>query len=310
MKIFKKLVFSFVALSSISLMLISCAGENDPSSGSISISVTDAPVDTAEKVVVEFSGVEIKPVGGEVIGFDFTDKCIPDPTLCQIDLLALTDGISAFLLDGEDVPSGDYSSMRFLVNAEKDVRDSYIVVGGKEFELRIPSGAQSGLKLNRGFAVPAGGAASFTIDFDLRKSVHNPVGLDGYLLRPTLRLVDNSEIGTLSGNVDSSFFAGGTCSGAVYVFFDGTVDAPDDEDGEGLGPDPITSAFVEADGVYSYKIGFLAEGDYLVAFTCDASADDPATDDDSLTVDFLSTAVVTVTSNSNVVHDFEATATP
>jgi hypothetical protein len=65
-------------------------------------------------------------------------------------------------------------------------------VGGVCHELTIPSEVKTGLKLNRGFVVPAGGSANFTIDFDLRKSVHLPMSGTDYLLRPTLRLADNA----------------------------------------------------------------------------------------------------------------------
>ena len=294
------------------MLLIGCGGSGGSSpTGSISISVTDAPVDTAENVVVEFSGVEIKPENGDSITFDFTERCTNDPESCQIDLMALTNGASELILSDETVASGQYNWLRLLVKAEQEVRDSYIVINGKEFELRIPSGAQSGLKINRGFIVPAGGEANFTIDFDLRKSVHDPVGPkdpNDYILRPTLRMVDNTTTGTLSGNVDRSFFASGSCTGAVYVFADGTLDAPDDEDGEGFGPDPITSALVEDDGVHGYNISFLSEGDYLVAFTCDAEADDPNADNDdpdNAPVNFLSKATVSITANSNTDYDFQ-----
>ena len=128
MKISKNALFHFIAVSGFSLLLSSCAGSDDSATGLLSIGVTDAPVDTAQKVVVEFDGIEIKPVDGEKISFDFTKECDPDPSLCQIDLLALTDGISTFLLDGETVPAGGYSWMRLLVNAEPDVRDSYILL--------------------------------------------------------------------------------------------------------------------------------------------------------------------------------------
>ncbi|MEN8106961.1 MAG: hypothetical protein ABFS22_03040 [Pseudomonadota bacterium] len=91
--------------------------------------------------------------------------------------------------------------------------------------------------------------------------------------------MDNSEVGTLSGTVHPGFLEGGDCSGAVYVFDAGTPDAPDDEDGEGGGPDPITTALVPDDGTHEYVVGFLAEDDYLIVFTCDALADDSAVHD-------------------------------
>jgi hypothetical protein len=302
MKISKITSLNMIAVAGMTLFLSAC-NSGGSSTGTLSLGITDAPVDAADKVVVDFSGVEIKPENGKSITFDFTDKCVIDPTLCQVDLLSLTNGISGSLLDGETVPSGKYSWMRLMVNAEPNVKDSYIVIGGNEFELRIPSGAETGLKLNNGFTVPAGGEASFTVDFNLRKSVHDPQGTTDYILRPTLRIVDNTKTGTLSGSVDPGFFTSGTCSGAVYVF-DGTVTAPDDEDGEGYGPDPITTALVANDGVYNYKVGFLSEGDYLIAFTCDAKADNPDVNDDAATVSFLSTARVTITANDTKVYNF------
>lgn len=303
MKYSKITPFGIIASIGLIVILTTCTGGGS-STGSLSVSVTDAPVDTADNVFVEFSGIEIKHANGEVITFDFSERCTSDPASCQIDLLSLTSGTSERILDGEIVPSGQYNWLRLMVKAEPNVKDSYVVINGQEFELRIPSGAQSGLKLNKGFVVPAGGEADFTIDFDLRKSVHDPVGTSDYILRPTLRIVDNTETGSLSGYVDPSFFSGGGCTGAVYVFFGGTLDAPDDEDGEGYGPDPITSALVADDGVHNYKVGFLSEGDYLIAFTCDAAADNPDVDDDIATVSFLSTATVTITANSNTVYNF------
>ncbi len=299
---------SFINLMSaagLTFLLAACGGGGGgASTGSLSLGLTDAPVDSADEVVVEFYGVELQPASGARITFDFTDRCALDPASCQIDLMTLTGGTSDLILDNETLPSGQYNWLRLMVNAKQNVRDSYIVVAGQEYELRIPSGDESGLKLNRGFVVPAGGMAEFTIDFDLRKSVHDPVGSSDYILRPTLRIVDNTEVGTLSGSIDPGYFASGNCGGAVYVFHDGTAGAPDDEDGTGGGPDPITSALVPDDGVYNYKVAFLSEGDYHIAFTCDAMADDPVVDDDSATVNFLSEATVTVIAGANTVYDF------
>jgi len=180
------------------------------------------------------------------------------------------------------------------------------MVDGKEHDLRIPSGDETGLKLNHSFVIAAGGESSFTIDFDLRKSVHM-TGNGEYKLRPTLRIVDHAEMGSLSGSIDPGLITGDCTTGAaVYVFSAGTAGAPDDEDGEEGGPDPVTSAVVDTSkGVYNYKVSFLSAGDYLVAFTCDADLDDAEVDDDIATVNFLSTATVSITVDNNTVHDFQ-----
>jgi hypothetical protein len=297
-------LIKYLSAAGLATLLVGCGGgDGSDSTGSLSLSVTDAPVDIADKVVVEFTGVELQHSDGDRILFDFTEPggpCVIDPTACQIDLLALTGGESEFLLKDEVVPSGKFSWARLLVKAELGEHDSYIEIGGMQYEMIIPSGAESGLILNRGFVVPAGGEADFTIDFDLRKSVNNPEGLtymdvDVYKLRPTLRTVDNAEVGVLMGSVDSGLITT-DCSGAVYVFKAGAT--PDDEDGDD--GDPITSGLLKDD--YSYKVPYLAEGDYVAAFTCDADIDEAGVEDAG--VGFSSEAPVTITAGQNTTQNF------
>lgn len=278
------------------LLALSGCSDDDPGTGKLSLGVTDAPVDNATAVVVQFTGVEIKPEDGSARSFDFDQPR-------QIDLLALTGTDSELLLDEVEVDSGRYNWVRLKVTAEADgVMDSYITLeDGSQHELRVPSGDETGLKLHNGFAVPNGGAAAFTVDFDLRKSVHEPMNAeDSYTLRPTLRIVDNARAGAIAGTVDNTWVVEG-CTPAVYVFAGSGV-TPDDVDG--TAPDTVTSARVELDtasGHYGYTAGFLAEGAYTVTFTCDAAADDPATDD---TLDFAGTQNATVVADQATTVNF------
>lgn len=301
-----------IAAFGLAMLLVACGGGDggdDASTGTLNLSITDASVDAAKAVVVEFTGVELQHSDGERIDYDFVDGN-GDPEPRQIDLLALTGGTTEILLEDVTLTSGDYSWIRLKVNAERDVIDSYIdLLDDSRHSLYVPSGANSGLKLNRGFNIPDGGMASFTIDFDLRKSVHDPSGSkDDFILRPTLRLVDGNTDGALSGTV-SGIEKDSACSdnvesiGAVYVF--DTADVIDDVDGV---DDPITSATVPNDGVYSYTVAFLPEGDYRIDFTCDADIDDNAKDADTDAtdgpVDFAGETVVTITAGKTTMHDF------
>ena len=309
MKRTRSTLINCIAATFTALMLTACGGGGggDSSTGTLDLAITDAPVDAAKAVVVEFTGVELQPAEGERIEYDFIDES-GDPDSREIDLLALTGGTSELLLDGVTLPAGDYNWIRLKVNAERGVIDSYIdLLDDSRHSLYVPSGSQSGLKLNRGFNVPVDGTASFTIDFDLRKSVHNPSNpADDYFLRPTLRLVDNNTDGALSGIV-SGIENDPDCNdnvdyiGAVYVFNDG--DVVDDVDGV---DDPVTSAMVPNDGNYAYTVAFLPEGDYTVAFTCDADIDDSTIDEDS--VDFVGEAVVTITAGKTTMQDFQIPA--
>lgn len=281
-------------------LLSACGGgsSSGSSTGTLNLSITDAPVDYADHVWVKFTGVEINAANGERVTITYD-------TPRQIDLLALTGGVAEVIVDNEVLPAGQVQWIRLLVNASEGgdpADDSHIVIDGVPYELRIPSGAERGLQLNRPITIPADGVATFTIDFDLRKSVHERSGMI-YNLRPTLRLIDNSTDGALSGTVSAAALtAAGCASGdraAVYVF-EGTA-VPDDVDG--TDPDPVSTALVDWEaGDTTYTVAFLNAGDYTAAFTCDAGLDNPIADDAA--VGFTGTAPVTVVAGQTTTRDF------
>lgn len=305
------------------ILLANCGGgstadkEELPVITKMTLAITDAPVDNAVAVNVRFTGVEIKPASGDSFSFDF-----PVETPKNIDLLALQGGGSEIMLNEVEIEPGEYSWIRLKVEAEKGEEDSYLqeIVDGPKISLWVPSGSQTGLKLNHSFVVAAGGSANFTIDFDLRKSITNPVGQDDYILKPSMRIVDNNEVGEISGTVASDLVNDGDCltntdgiiGSSVYVFnADTTTDpatdaTPDDYDGDDAdGADPVSSAMVEMDqsGAYNYTAAFLSAGSYTIAFTCDAAVD-VSDEDNSDVITFIGTTTVDVEANTTTIHDF------
>jgi len=309
--------------------LASCGGGGGSAStaqtGSLSLAITDAQIaglpDEA-KVWITFDGVELKPQDGPAIQFDFNPPEV-------IDLLSLTGNLSEPLLVDEEVPAGSYNWIRLKVQAARGQFDSWVDMNGdggvdpEDVSLFIPSGDQSGLKLNAAdskVVVAAGGQSDFTIDWDVRKSVfiNDPAGLPDYRLRPVIRIVNNLEVGSISGTVTTGLVEslsdqdGATC--AVYAFpgplsplddIDDGVDGTDAADG----PEPITSANLEpvvVDTVtteWIYTLGFLAVGDYTLGLTCDAELDLPDEDNDD-TVIFGDQAEAAVTPNTETIVDF------
>ena len=281
-------------------LLTGCGGGSGGSgssrTGDLTLRVTDAPVDSATAVVVEFTGVELRGASNQTFHFD-------SPR--QIDLLALTGGENEILLEGVRLPAGRYNQLRLLINAGEHASDSYIAFeDGTTHPLHIPSGAQTGLKLVNGFTVPAGGSADFTVDFDLRKSVTKPKGQNGvYFLRPTLRLVDSIEAGAVAGTVAMELATAAGCEPAVYVYT-GADAAVDDV---GSGSEPLSSAQVELEpgsGEYSYRVAYLEPGDYTAAFTCAAGHDDPEQDDEIV---FFGASNATVARGQTARVDFAIT---
>ncbi len=269
------------------------------SNGVLSLKITDAPVDNASRVVVEFTGIEIQSSSGGRTEFNYQ-------TPKHIDLLALHSGGSEVILDNAVLPSGDYQWIRLKVNAECDVLDSFIEINNVMHPIWVPSGNQSGLKLVRGFNLSADGVSDFTIDFDLRKSVKKPNGngncSDNYKLKPALRIVNNKVAGSIAGTVAPALITDPACTGGNVVYvYDGLNITPDDIDS--ITPDPVTSAMVKQNisGDHVYRASFLDPGDYTIAFTCQAEGDDPEVNDP---VAFKGTSGASVAAGQVTVHDF------
>lgn len=250
--------------------------ESEVSTGTMSMDVTDSPVDSAAKVVVQFDGVEIVGSGetqARLIAFD-------EPK--SVDLLSLQGSNSAELFINETLNAGTYEAIRLMITAEADGEmTSYIEYDdGNQAELVVPGGAESGLTLHGPFEVDAGGEHAFVVDFDLRKSVISTP--NDTFLRPALRIVDKATATHINGEVDADTMANEECAvgASVYVFA-----GSDAQVGElGSADEPLATANVQAaaEGEYGYEVGFLEPGDYTLALTCQADLDDPENPNDGI----------------------------
>jgi len=242
------------------------SSSSDGGDGNFSLGLTDAPIQDLTAVNIAVTGVELQPNSGDRLSFEFDETK-------NINLLDFQNGESVSLLEGEDVPAGDYKWMRLMLNEDNlTVAETDGSVG----DVFVPSGAQTGLKTN-GFTVAQGSNTDYTIDFDVSKSIvdpqsnNNPQNAD-YFLRPVLRLVNNLETGEISGEVDPTLMSDMNCGnklGSVYVFSGADATVGD------LGSDnePLITAKVVSDeetGNHRYTAAFLEEGEYTVSYTCDA----------------------------------------
>ncbi|MDH4047091.1 MAG: DUF4382 domain-containing protein [Gammaproteobacteria bacterium] len=276
----------------VTIVLAGCSGGSPGSesgSGLISLGVSDAPVQNARQVCVEFTEAEFKKSDSASQVFVF------DPP-AKVDLLSYQGMNAAPLLTNEKLEAGAYQWVRLAVDAAQGANGgagagmndtecvgdgSYIITeSGAVHGLYIPSSAQSGLKLNRGFTMPAGGSADFVAEFDLMKSVHAPKGLDpDYIMRPTIRLLDRAETGSIAGEVSALLATQTDCMPAVYLYNAGESPDDNEDDGELDSIDPIASTMVsmQNDGRYLYEIGPVLAGMYDLSFSCDP--DDPVADE-------------------------------
>ncbi|MEM1261314.1 MAG: DUF4382 domain-containing protein [Pseudomonadota bacterium] len=308
---------SLTVVAATTLLLAACGGGSSGSSapleanGSLTVQITDAPVDGVTAVTVEFTGLSVKPASGDPIDIDFA-------TPLAIDLATLTGENTADLITGESIPAGAYEWVRLNVNADCDaVIDSYVdTLAGGQVELSLTD--TTGLQISDSFTVNADQTTSLVIDWDLRRSLVAPSINACYQLLPTLRVVDRSGYGVIQGTVASALVEGALCTsdpnslaGNVVYVYEGANVTPDDIDGND--PDPVTTANVVLDinnTVYSYTAAFLEPGDYTVAFTCNGLDDrvlDPSMP--SLTVEddvrFSAPKNVTVTAGAITEMDMD-----
>jgi len=294
MNITKRTAYGVLAASAV--LLAGCGGSGSgetAATGLLSLSVSDGPVHEAVKVCISFDEIELKSGSETTIITPGQD----DPPW-KINLLDYQGTDSAPLLFDETVVAGDYQWIRLGVDAELggmggtgdddltsnqcDGDGSYIVMEeGGLHNLYIPSGAETGLKLVGGFTVPANGSANFTAEWDLGKSITAPPGLGpnapmepDVVMRPVIRLVNNVEVGTLTGTVHDDLANENVCDDPWVHVFDGTVTLNAD--------DSIATAMVDqqenGDGsmTWNYTVGFLLEGTYKAAFTCNGTDFEPA----------------------------------
>jgi len=278
-------------VSALAAALAACGGNGDGSlssgqTGTVSMGLTDAPTMDLSSVNVAFNAIRLKPVDGPWQEFSLEEVGI-------IDLLTLQGGVTEPLITDEEVPAGEYEEIRLIVDTEQSwvTRESE---GDARYTLGVPSGEQSGLKLKGNFIVAADTSQSFTIDFDVRKSIVNPQGqaLGDYMLKPVLRLVNNLEVGELTGEVDYATILQARsedperldCSpnydGAVYVY-EGEIDEPVDlnVEREGLNPLMVVPVTEQENGdFYEWTAAFLTEGTYTISYSC--QLDDNETDDE------------------------------
>lgn len=311
-KALHSVVFAFAASG-----LAACGGSSDDASGSgtLSMGLTDATADNVSEVRLTISQVAVKPVDGDPVRVDYANE----PLIID-NVLDLQGSHFAEIMGDTEVPAGDYSWVRlYLVGGAPDSRVT--TDAGEQYDLFVPGQQRSGnndrfIQLVSGFEVPVNGDVDFTLDLDLRRALTRPANADHYLLRPALRIVNNAKVGTIRGTVSDPLVNGESCTNdlaaedgnAVYLYEGSdaaTGDVYIDDQGEAVTADnPLTVANVTQNpdtGAWEYEIGFIPNGDYTIAFTCQ-SLDDGESADDS--IDFADTANIPVSQGSTTTQDF------
>ncbi|GIV60152.1 MAG: hypothetical protein KatS3mg043_1241 [Rhodothermaceae bacterium] len=152
--------------------------------GTLQLYLTDAPFpfDLVDSANVTITRVDLVPAG------DSSAIRTVSETTRTFNLLDLRGGVTALLAD-TTLEAGTYAQLRLIV------REAAVVLkDGRRFDLQVPSGAQTGIKvLLDGFVIGADSLSTLTLDFDVSESFvvqgnpDTPAGIHGFLFKPVVR---------------------------------------------------------------------------------------------------------------------------
>lgn len=188
----------FASFFAISLIYFSCSDSASPieGQGQIKIHMVDAPADY-DQINIVVNRVEVH----QAINDSTSGWFIINNTPATYNLLTLRNGASV-ILGFNSLDAGHYSQIRLILGS-----GSNIVVNGVTYPLDVPSGEQSGIKLNHEFNIEPGVIYELLLDFDAEHSIVL-TGNNQYKLKPVIRLVPMIISGTISGKINPPSAAG------------------------------------------------------------------------------------------------------
>jgi hypothetical protein len=240
-------------LFALSVLFIGCAEDAADrgldGTGRLTVRLTDAPFpyDLVAEANVTVFKIDARKVSGEGkeddANGDDDEGGNPFIILMEeeiaVNLLTLVNGVTQELADLE-VPAGNYDLVRIYVKGV-----NLVLKDGQTFDFKVPSGAQTGIKvfIEPSLNVVGGLSSDLLLDFDLSKSfvargnIDGP-GFNGFLFKPVIRASNTSTAGTLSGFT-------GTLVEEMETALEGTQVSV-------IAADTVyASAFSDADGKYA-----------------------------------------------------------
>lgn len=204
-------------LAGILVLATSCTqndSEGTGGKGTLSLLLTDAPFPSnlVENTLVTIDKIEIRSTTTATATTTEADDASQYTVLYEgegkvFDLLDLQNGITEELAN-VDLDAGSYDLIRMRVTkAEVVLKD-----GLATFDLKIPSGSTSGIKIKitPELLIESGVESTIVLDFDVSKSFivqgnpKTPAGIKGFLFKPTLRAMCQQFTGVIAGKVSEN----------------------------------------------------------------------------------------------------------
>ncbi|HSB92660.1 MAG TPA: DUF4382 domain-containing protein [Flavitalea sp.] len=182
----KVLVFLYLLVS---VTIISCSRDTEPSTARLQVRLTDDPADY-DKVNIDIRDVQINETGENDKGW----KSLAGVKPGVYNLLDLVNDKDTLLADAE-IPSGRIHQIRLVLGENNSIEWN-----GQTIPLQTPSAQQSGLKLNIQQDVTGGVLYTLLMDFDAGRSIVQS-GNESLILKPVIRTMLKAAGGSIRGVV-------------------------------------------------------------------------------------------------------------
>jgi hypothetical protein len=222
-----------LSFSAATMFISSCtdsASEPTAAQGQLRVTMVDAPAGY-DQVNIVVARVEVHKSGSDSSSGWF----IINNNAATYNLLTLRNGASV-ILGNSALDIGHYTQIRLILGT-----GSNVVVNGVAYSLDVPSGTQTGIKLNHEFDIQSNLVYDLMLDFNAEHSIIL-TGNGQYKLTPVIRLVPTVISGTISGIINPP-----NADAFVYVV--------NETDTIGTVQEPITGLF---------KLMAVIEGTYNV----------------------------------------------
>jgi hypothetical protein len=179
--------------------------------GNLSLLLTDAPFPSSlvDETIVTIDKIEIRSTTAATASSTTTDSeytVLYEGEGKPFNLLDLQNGVTKELVNA-DLEPGSYDFIRMHVT-----KAEVVLTDGTSFDLKIPSGSSSGLKIKitPELLIESGVESTIILDFDVSKSFivqgnpKTPAGIKGFLFKPVLRAMCQQYTGVISGKVSEN----------------------------------------------------------------------------------------------------------
>ncbi len=213
---------------------------NSNGKGTVTASMTDSPG--------TFTALNVQVIRIEAHKTSVSDSTSGWVTICDstvnVNIMDLTNG-KTHLLGSNNIDAGTYDQIRMILGTNNTV-----TMGGMTYPITIPSGTQTGIKINTNMTINAGENFNLLLDFNAAQSVHM-TGNGNFMLKPVIHAVEVQTQGDLSGTILPA-----SAKPVVYAI---------------NGQDTVSSAFADT-STGAFKIVGLTADTYNIAFHTNSTA--------------------------------------